>query len=84
MTKAERLDEQTVDKIIGQNLRAFRLRRKMSQGQVAEAVNVTFQQIQKYEKGTNRISGSRMAQLCQLFKLVPNDFLRAFPESTAP
>src|ERR1700683_427955 len=74
MTKTP--DEQAVDEIIGRNLRAFRLRKNMSQEQVASAVNLTFQQVQKYEKGTNRISGSRMAQFCQLFNVSPNDFFK--------
>jgi transcriptional regulator with XRE-family HTH domain len=72
-------DEQAVDKIIGRNLRAFRLRKSMSQEHVAAAVKLTFQQVQKYEKGTNRISGSRMAQFCQLLKVTPNDFFRRVP-----
>jgi transcriptional regulator with XRE-family HTH domain len=65
---------QAIDKIIGRNLRTFRLQQNMSQGKLAAAVKLTFQQIQKYENGSNRISGSRMAQFCQLFKVAPNDF----------
>jgi transcriptional regulator with XRE-family HTH domain len=75
MTK--QLDELAVDKIIGRNLRAFRLQKSLSQEQVAAAVKLTFQQVQKYEKGTNRIGGSRMAQFCQLLNVSPNDFLEA-------
>jgi transcriptional regulator with XRE-family HTH domain len=74
MTKTP--DEEAVDKIIGRNLRAFRLQKNMSQEQVAAAVKLTFQQVQKYEKGTNRISGSRMAQFCQLLNVAPNDFFK--------
>ena len=72
-------DEQAVDRIIGRNLRAFRLQKKMSQQQIAAAVKLTFQQVQKYEKGTNRISGSRMAQFCQLLNVTPNDFFKGVP-----
>ena len=75
----KRVDEQGVDKIIGHNLRAFRLRKNMSQGQVAAAVKLTFQQVQKYEKGSNRISGSRMAQFCQVLNVTPNDFFTGVP-----
>ena len=78
MTK-KRVDEHGVDKIIGRNLRAFRLRKSMSQGQVAAAVKLTFQQVQKYEKGSNRISGSRMAQFCQVLNVTPNDFFTGVP-----
>jgi transcriptional regulator with XRE-family HTH domain len=79
MTKTYRPDEQALDKIIGRNLRAFRLQKNMSQEQIAAAVKLTFQQVQKYEKGTNRISGSRMAQFCQLLNVTPNDFFKGVP-----
>lgn len=51
------------DKIIGANLRRIRLIRGMSQEKLGDAIGLTFQQIQKYEKGTNRIGGSRMAEI---------------------
>ena len=76
MTKKDRPDEQAVDKIIGRNLRAFRLQKNLSQEQIAAAVKLTFQQVQKYEKGSNRISGSRMAQFSQLLNVTPNDFFK--------
>ena len=79
MTKTQRLDEQAVDEIIGRNLRAFRLQKNMSQEQIAAAVKLSFQQVQKYEKGANRISGSRMAQFCQLLNVTPNDFFKGVP-----
>lgn len=49
-----------VDKIIGQRMRSFRLANYMSQEELGTHLGVTFQQIQKYEKGTNRLSGSRL------------------------
>jgi transcriptional regulator with XRE-family HTH domain len=49
-----------VDKIIGQRLRSFRLAKEMSQGDLGTHLGVTFQQIQKYESGKNRLSGSRL------------------------
>ena len=79
MTKTQRLDEQAVDELIGRNLRTFRLQKNMSQEQIAAAVKLSFQQVQKYEKGTNRISGSRMAQFCQLLNVTPNDFFKGVP-----
>lgn len=45
------------DQIIGENLKAIRLFRGLSQAQLSAKIGVTFQQVQKYEKGTNRISG---------------------------
>lgn len=48
------------DVAIGSNIRALRQRRGLSQEKLADALGVTFQQVQKYEKGTNRVSGSKM------------------------
>lgn len=45
---------------IGSAIRDFRKRSGMSQEKLGAAVNVTFQQIQKYEKGTNRVAASRL------------------------
>jgi len=56
-------DERTanaVDRKIGQRVRARRLEIGMSQERLAELLGVTFQQVQKYEKGVNRIAASRL------------------------
>ena len=45
-----------MDKIIGQRLRSFRLAKEMSQGDLGTYFGITFQQIQKYESGKNRLS----------------------------
>jgi transcriptional regulator with XRE-family HTH domain len=50
---------------IGLNLLAQRLQRGLSQEKLAEKVDLTFQQIQKYENGKNRISGRRFIQLAE-------------------
>tara|TARA_B100001093_G_scaffold437956_1_gene437109 strand:+ start:213 stop:578 length:366 start_codon:yes stop_codon:yes gene_type:complete len=48
---------------LGKKLRMRRLSLGLTQTKVAQAINVTFQQIQKYEKGTNGVSSSRLMQL---------------------
>lgn len=56
----------------------IRLRRKilgMSQETVAEHIGVTFQQLQKYEKGTNRVGASRLHQIAEALKVSPAHFL---------
>jgi transcriptional regulator with XRE-family HTH domain len=63
-----------IDKKVGENLCKFRLLRGMSQEQLAEAVGVTFQQIQKYEKSRNRISVSRLWQFSIVLKIGVDDF----------
>ena len=55
-----------VDVEIGKRIRLRRKMLKISQEKLAKAVGVTFQQIQKYEKGTNRVGGSRMQQIASV------------------
>ena len=54
---------------LGRKLRIRRLSLGLTQTKVAKAINVTFQQIQKYEKGTNGVSSSRLMQLAQFLKV---------------
>jgi len=55
----------STDKLIGQNIRATRLNRGLSQLELAKRIGVTFQQIQKYESGANAVRGSRFVQLAK-------------------
>lgn len=48
---------------IGRKIRALRLERGLSQTGLAEGINLTFQQVQKYEKGTNRVSAGRLQKI---------------------
>lgn len=52
-----------IDVLVGTKVRHFRTLRGMSQETLGETVGVTFQQVQKYEKGSNRISASRLVQI---------------------
>ena len=52
-----------IDRIVGRNIRIFRAARRMSQDGLGEAAGVTFQQIQKYENGTNRVGSSRLVKI---------------------
>tara|TARA_B100000700_G_C14596440_1_gene647027 strand:+ start:277 stop:645 length:369 start_codon:yes stop_codon:yes gene_type:complete len=54
---------------LGKKLRMRRLSLGLTQTKVADAINVTFQQIQKYEKGTNGVSSSRLLQLANFLKV---------------
>ena len=65
-------DERTasaIDKRIGQRVRTRRLELSMSQEKLAELLGVTFQQVQKYEKGVNRIACSRMVDIAAALQL---------------
>jgi transcriptional regulator with XRE-family HTH domain len=55
----------TIDTHIGNRIRLLRLSRGLSQERLGEAVGITFQQVQKYESGVNRISASRLYGLAQ-------------------
>jgi transcriptional regulator with XRE-family HTH domain len=55
----------TIDTLLGERLRAVRTEKGLSQAALGEAVGVSFQQIQKYERATNRISASTLFAICQ-------------------
>src|SRR6202140_2944598 len=61
------------DKYVGSRVRMRRLMLGLSQAQLGEALGITFQQVQKYEKGTNRISASRLQGISQILQ-VPIEF----------
>jgi transcriptional regulator with XRE-family HTH domain len=61
------------DKYVGSRVRMRRLMLSMSQEKLGERLGLTFQQVQKYEKGTNRIGASRLQQIAQILK-VPVSF----------
>jgi transcriptional regulator with XRE-family HTH domain len=63
---------------LGKKLRITRLSLGLTQTKVAQAINVTFQQIQKYEKGTNGVSSNRLMQLSQFLKVPITFFYEGF------
>ncbi len=63
-----------VDKYVGSRVRMRRIMLGMSQEKLGEALDLTFQQVQKYEKGTNRIGASRLQQIADILQ-VPVSFL---------
>ena len=65
---------------LGSKLRTRRLALGLTQTKVAQAINVTFQQIQKYEKGTNGVSSNRLMQLSQFLKVPIIYFFEDFKE----
>ena len=65
---------------LGSKLRMRRLALGLTQTKVAQAINVTFQQIQKYEKGTNGISSLRIMQLGKILNVPVIYFFEDYPE----
>ncbi|MFT4075018.1 MAG: helix-turn-helix transcriptional regulator [Asticcacaulis sp.] len=64
-----------VDMIVGHNIRERRRSRKLSQEALASAVGLTFQQIQKYERGSNRVSASMLCDISRVLKCRAADLL---------
>ena len=72
--------EENFNKHLGSKLKLRRLALGLTQTKVAKAINVTFQQIQKYEKGTNGVSSIRLLQLSNYLKVPINFFFEDFSE----
>jgi transcriptional regulator with XRE-family HTH domain len=72
--------EENFNKHLGNKLKIRRLALGLTQTKVAKAINVTFQQIQKYEKGTNGVSSIRLLQLANYQKEPVNYFFEDFSE----
>ena len=72
--------EENFNKHLGNKLKIRRLALGLTQTKVAKAINVTFQQIQKYEKGTNGVSSIRLLQLSNYLKVPINYFFEDYSE----
>lgn len=57
-----------IDRLVGGLIRAARKQQGMSQEMLGDAIGLTFQQVQKYEKGTNRVSVGRLAEIARILK----------------
>ncbi len=72
--------QRSLDIEVGERIRTHRLWRGLSQVDLGKALGITFQQIQKYERGTNRVSASRLVQIAKVFGVPPANF---FPEQAS-
>ncbi|GAA4255688.1 helix-turn-helix transcriptional regulator [Azospirillum formosense] len=68
---------------VGQRLRELRMLAGLSQSDVASALGLTFQQLQKYERGFNRVSASRLFKLAQFFRVPVSVFFEGLEERHA-
>src|SRR3954449_2455760 len=76
MTKAPN----PTDKHVGSRVRMQRMMLGMSQEKLGDALGLTFQQVQKYEKGTNRIGASRLQHICRILQVPVSFFFEGAPE----
>lgn len=72
-----------IDRLVGNNVRILRLERGLSQSDLAFRLGITFQQVQKYEKGINRIGSGRLARLSQVLGVSVGRFFQG-SEAGAP
>ncbi len=72
-----------IDAYVGARLRMRRVMLGMSQSTLGKHLGVTFQQVQKYEKGTNRISASRLQQTARVLEVSPSFFFEGAPAQQA-
>jgi len=72
-----------VDVAVGARIRNLRLRNKLSQEEVGRRLKISFQQVQKYEKGTNRVGASRLSELAKIFGVSVDAFFSEVGSSGA-
>jgi transcriptional regulator with XRE-family HTH domain len=72
-----------VDKYVGSRVRMRRIMLGMSQEKLGDALGLTFQQIQKYEKGTNRVGASRIQQISEILQVPVSFLFEGGPSTTA-
>jgi transcriptional regulator with XRE-family HTH domain len=70
------------DKHVGSRVRMRRMMLGMSQEKLGDALGLTFQQVQKYEKGTNRIGASRLQQISNILQVPVSFFFEGAPNSS--
>ncbi len=69
-----------IDKHVGSRVRMRRLMLGTSQETLGNKLGITFQQVQKYEKGTNRISASRLQAICEVLQVPVSFFFEGAPQ----
>jgi transcriptional regulator with XRE-family HTH domain len=82
--RVEKKSPNPVDKHVGSRVRMRRMMLAMSQGKLGDALGLTFQQVQKYEKGTNRIGASRLQQISHILQVPVAFFFEGAPDASVP
>lgn len=72
-----------LDVMVGARIRIFRTHRGMSQSDLAEKIGVAFQQVQKYEKGTNRVGASRLSRIAAVLGVSIGELFEASGDKPA-
>jgi len=72
-----------IDQHLADQIRSRRRAKEMSQDHLGQQLGVSFQQIQKYEKGTNRLSAARLYEICQVFGVPIASMFEDIPRSAS-
>lgn len=81
-TVARRADNRDAE--VGRRIRSRRLGQKLSQTDLANKIGVTFQQVQKYEKGVNRVGAGRLERISEALEVPPSYFFGSGNNSAVP
>jgi len=73
-------DAHPVDRHVGQQIRIWRIQSNVSQSDLAKKIGVSFQQVQKYENGRNRVSASMLYQVASCLNTPVSRFFEGLPE----
>ena len=73
-----------VDVAVGARIRTIRKSRGLSQGALGAALGLTFQQVQKYERGANRVSASKLVEIARTLDVAPRDLLGEYDPADQP
>ena len=68
-----------VDRVVGQNIRIIRLQKSLSQTELGRRIGVSFQQIQKYENGSNRVGAGRLMRIAKVLGVPVNALFDGAP-----
>lgn len=83
MARSEDEGPHLVDRHVGRRVAEKRIALGYNQTDLGRALGVTFQQVQKYEKGSNRISASKLWQVAQFFRVDPGYFFEGLADTRA-
>jgi transcriptional regulator with XRE-family HTH domain len=72
-----------MDKTVGRNIKVYRLAKGLSQTELADSLGLTFQQVQKYEKGVNRVGSGRLFQISNVLDVPLMSFFEGGDAATS-
>lgn len=84
MTQTNASNANAIDRRVGERIRRRRVLLGVTQDQLADALGISYQQIQKYETGANRVSAGRLAQIAEVLEVQPGWFFDSSGSVEAP